>query len=367
MTHDSNLADLDYRAEAARMGPPCVPIIDAHAHVSGVRAAVILREAMRLYGISDIFSMTSAIDDLDAMREIFDGHIEFIAAPDWRHPDRRAAHGSGYAKRIAAFHAKGARIAKFWAAPRGVDIGHEVGDPALMRLDHPVRLEAMRAAFDLGMTFMVHVADPDTWFQTRYADASRYGTKASQYEPLEAALDRFPTPWIAAHMGGWPEDLEFLAGLLMRHPNLVLDTSATKWMLREISRHEPSVVRDFFARFSGRLLFGSDIVTSDEHLSSAATAFEMDAKATSRESAFDLYASRYWALRTLWESDWQGPSPIADPDLAMVDPSRFGLKDSPRLRGVALGEPILQGFYRDAALALRDEAANRAPRNCPQT
>ncbi len=367
MINDSNLTDLDYRAEAVRMGPPCVPIIDAHAHVGGLRAAAILREAMDLYGISDIFSMTSSIDDLDAMREIFDGRIEFIAAPDWRNADRRAAHGSGYAKRIAAFHAKGSRIAKFWAAPRGVDIGHEVGDPALMRLDHPIRLEAMQTAFDLGMTFMVHVADPDTWFQTRYSDASRYGTKASQYEPLEVALDRFPTRWIAAHMGGWPEDLEFLAGLLMRHPNLVLDTSATKWIVREVSRHDPGDVRSFFSRFAGRLLFGSDIVTSDEHLTNSATAFEMDAKATSRESAFDLYASRYWALRTLWESDWQGPSPIADPDLSMVDPSKYGPKDSPRLRGVALAEPILRDFYRAAALAVRDEAAASVRRNCPQT
>ncbi len=367
MINDSNLRDFDYRAEAARMGPPCVAIIDAHAHVGGLKAAVILREAMKLYGISHIVSMTSAIEQIDAMREIFDGQIDFIAVPNWRESDRREAHGRGYSARIGEFHAKGARIAKFWAAPRGIDIGHEVGDPTLMRLDNPVRLEAMQTAFDLGMTFMVHVADPNTWFETRYADSSRYGTKASHYEPLEIALDRFPTRWIAAHMGGWPEDLNFLTGLLTRHPNLVLDTSATKWIVREISRHDARDVRAFFSRFSGRLLFGSDIVTSDEHLNASTTAHEMDAKAHSNESAFDLYASRYWALRTLWESNWEGASPIVDPDLAMVDPVRFGARDSAHLRGVALPDSTLCTFYRDAALAVLAEATLRPPQISPQT
>ncbi|MHC4590503.1 MAG: hypothetical protein ACYTAQ_14535 [Planctomycetota bacterium] len=40
--------------------------------------------------------------------------------------------------------------------------------------------------------------------------------------------------------------------------------------------------------------------------------------ASSPQEAFDLYASRYWALRTLFETDHVGPSPIADPDLALV-------------------------------------------------
>lgn len=364
MANDSNLTDLDYRAEAVRLGPPCVEIIDAHAHVAGLKAAPILREAMKCYGISSIFSMTSVIEHLDPMTEIFEGNIRFIAAPDWRASDRLHAHGAGYAQRIKAFHSKGARIAKFWAAPRGIDIGHEVGDPSLMRLDNPARLDAMQTAFDLGMTFMVHVADPDTWFETRYADRERYGTKASHYEPLEAALDRFSTRWIAAHMGGWPEDLTFLTGLLTRHPNLVLDASATKWMVREISRHDAQEVRDFFGRFQGRLLFGSDIVTSDEHLNDSQTAHEMDAKAHSKESAFDLYASRYWALRTLWETSWIGQSPIADPDLAMVDPIRFGPKDSPQLRGVELSAADLAAFYRNNAIAVWNEAKLRPARNC---
>ncbi len=357
--NDSNLFDLDYRIEAAKLGAPIVPIIDAHSHVGGLNAAPILREAMDCYGIAEIWSMTSTIEQIDGLRDIFQERIQFIAVPNWRDKDPKQTHGVGYAKRIEEFYARGARIAKFWAAPRGVDIGTEVGEPNLMKLDNPNRIAAMQMAYDLGMTFMVHVADPDTWFATRYSDNSRYGTKASQYEPLERMLDRFPTRWIAAHMGGWPEDLEFLSGLLTRHPNLSLDTSATKWIVREISKHPREDVLSFFQRWTGRLLFGSDIVTSDAHLVDESTKFEMDAKANSAQSAFDLYASRYWALRTLWETNWSGPSPIADPDLAMVDPVAFTPKDSPLLRGIALPNEILKGFYAQSAHTLMRESLNR--------
>ena len=78
----------------------------------------------------------------------------------------------------------------------------------------------------------------------------------------------------------------------------------------------------------------------------------MTRKASTREEAFDLYASRYWALRRLWETDHDGESPIADPDLAMVDPDHHTEMDAPRLRGMSLPAEILRDFYREAALGL---------------
>ena len=352
MRNESNLADLDYRAEARRIGAPPVPIIDAHAHVVGTKAPLLLKDAMDLFGIEQIWSMTPSFAQLDSLRESFGGRIQFIAVPDWRSSDPREAHGRSYAERISHFHSQGARIAKFWAAPRGIDIGIAAGDGRLMSFDHPDRVRAMERACELGMVLMAHVADPDTWFATKYADATRYGTKRNQYEAFERALERFRVPWVAAHMGGWPEDLGFLDGLLHRHAHLSLDTSATKWMVREVSRHSRDEVRAFFVKWRSRIVFGSDIVTSDAHLTAAPSTFEMDRKASSAESAFDLYASRYFALRTLWESEWCGASPIADPDLAMVDPSRFTPMSAPELRGVCLDRAIFTDFYRENALRL---------------
>jgi hypothetical protein len=358
----SNLHGLDYRAEAARFQRLSHPIIDVHAHVQGARASRLLREAMDLYGVHDIWSMT-ALDQVSAVREVLGQRLRLIAVPDFASKDRRHAHGEGFLERIQAYHALGARICKFWAAPRITDFAVELGDASMFRLDAPPRIEAMRLAESLGMSFMTHVADPDTWFATRYADATRYGQKADHYLPLERLLDRFQVPWIAAHMGGWPEDLGFLAGLLDRHANLNLDASATKWMVRELSRHDRAALVDFLDRFRGRILFGSDIVTTDDHLVHAEGKTEMAAKASAPEDAFDLYASRYWALRTLWETDHEGTSPIADPDLAMVDPSRHGPLDAPTLRGKRLPPDLLRTLYFDAASELAARIDARASKS----
>lgn len=345
----SNRFGLDYRAEAATFPRLGYPIVDVHTHVNGARAAVTLREAMDLYGIGTVVSMTH-LEQIPAMRDVLGNRIRFIAIPDWANKDRDHAHGDGFLERIPRFHESGARVVKFWQAPRLQDIAAEGGDPRRFALDSPARVRAMELADSLGMTFMTHVADPDTWFRSKYADSARYGTKRSHYEPLERMLERFRhRTWIAAHLGGWPEDLAFLTGLLDRHPNLTLDTSATKWIVREVSRHSPADVQRFLRRFGGRILFGSDIVTADEHFAHAEGKTEMHAKADSAESAFDLYASRYWALRMLWEGDGEMESPIADPDLAMVDPSRHGPTDAPALRGMALPGDLLRTLYRDAA------------------
>jgi hypothetical protein len=346
----SNRFGVDYRAEAASFPPPPVPIIDIHSHIHGTGASTLLREAMDLYGIESIHSMTR-LEEIPAIRAVLGERVQFIAVPDFTNPDRLAAHGTDFLARIREFHREGATICKFWAAPRGIDFGIEAGDPHLLALDAPHRRRAMDEAASHGMAFMAHVADPDTWFATKYADQSRYGTKRDHYEPLERLLDEYHVPWIIAHMGGSPENLDFLDTMLAAHPNLNIDSSATKWIVREISQHSAERVRTFMQRWRGRILFGSDIVTNEEHLQTGEKSTEMAAKASDRESAFDLYASRYWALRALWETDWSLESPISDPDLAMVNPARHA-HDAPRLEGKCLPTETLCAFYRDAALSI---------------
>lgn len=346
----SNRVGLDYRAEAARFQRLPYRIVDAHTHVMGAAAARLYREVSELYGIGEVWSMTP-LRQVGDVASVLEDRVRFIAVPDFADPDRSRAHGPQFLERIREFHRLGSRIVKFWCAPRGLDLGRECGEPDLLRLDSAHRIAAMELAAGLGMRFMVHVADPDTWFATRYADAARYGAKRDHYDPLERLLVRFPCRWLAAHMAGWPEDLAFLDGLLERHANLHLDCSATKWMVRELSKHDPTDVRRFLERWRGRILFGSDIVTSDDHLRAQEGKNEMAAKGNSPEEAFDLYASRYWAYRTMFEHDVDIESPIADPDLALVDPLRFGPLDAPRLRGQALEPGLLRQLYRDAALA----------------
>ena len=349
--HANNRFGVDFREAAGTMGPPPCPIIDFHAHIGGDEAARLYLDAANRYGVERVFSMTR-LEEVPTIKRILADRVHFIAVPDWYAEDRRHALGKGFVEQIGRFHEHGARIIKFFQAPRIRDVEREFGDPGLLRLDGPLRIEAASMAEELGMAIMVHVADPDTWFQAKYSDESLYGSKPSQYVPLERMLDRFDVPWIAAHMGGSPEDLEFLDGLLDRHPNLHLDTSACKWQVRELGRHQSPDVIGFFTKWSGRLLFGSDIVSMEAHLEPTTEENVMAAKASGRMQAFDLYASRYWALRTMFEGDGEYESPIADPDLHMIDPEAHGPEDAPTVRCHGFDTGLLRTLYRDSALEL---------------
>lgn len=328
--NDANRSGLDYRTEANALGKPtCGGIWDVHTHLRDLEAAKLYFEAADCFGIERAWSMTN-LEQMGPIEEVYGDRIRFIAVPNYDKRDEPDTFTTDWLTRIERFRGRGVTMVKFWAAPRGRDM-----HPAL-RLDSPQRDEAMKLALSLGyQTFMTHVADPDTWFATMYADAEKYGLKAEHYEPLERLLDRYcDVPWIAAHMGGHPEDLEHLQHLLDRHPNLHLDTSAAKWMVRELSKR-PDELRDFCERNVGRVLFGTDIVADsrDERLS------------------FDLMASRFWVMRTLLETTYVGPSPIVDPDLHMVDPTASE-KATAHLRGAGVAGDALEAIQRGAAMRL---------------
>lgn len=349
----SNRFGLDYVAEASEFQTLPFPIIDAHSHLSGESAAQIYRRAAELYGIGLTYSMTGP-ESAPGVRKVLGDAVRFIVTPDFQPKDPKRALTDGFMERIHQLRDHGARIVKFWAAPRGRDLAEKAGAPDALNINSQPYLNVMKLTEDLGMLAMVHVGDPDTWFATKYADPDRYGTKQEHYERFESVLDRFSMPFIAAHCGGWPENLPFLDGMLERHSNLYLDTSAAKWMVRELSKHSSDDIVRFFTKWKGRLLFGSDIVVADAHLSSAGENEEMASKASGESEAFDLYASRYWALRKLFESSYNGESPIADPDLVMVNPDRFSESDAPLLQGHSLPADVLKSLYHDAARELLD-------------
>ena len=336
----NNLIGLNYRKEATKFLQLPTGITDAHTHINDVQAAQVLKDVMQLYGIKMVYSMTH-FDQISAIKRIFEDQIRFIAIPDYRRGDLLYNVGVGYIERIKKLYRQGVRIVKFWSAPRGVDLARQAGYPGALSLAAEHIHAAMEVAHDLGMVFMVHVADPDIWFANQYSDQLTYGTKVSQYEWLEKLLNRFDNPWIAAHFAGWPEDLTFLSGLLERHSNLYIDASATKWMVRELSKHPAQELTDFFVRFQGGILFGSDIVTRPEHVQAG-----HQAGSDSRQDAFELYASRYWALRALFETNYQGRSPIADLDYQKASD---GAEESPLLLGKHFPQAVLNSLYYEAA------------------
>ena len=320
--HAANRLGLQYRHEAAQL-PWSGPIWDVHTHLHDLPSARLFFQVADLFGVDRVWTM-SPLEEVDALRAEFGERVQFIAVPNYKAFREPETFTTDWLRRIEAFAAKGCRICKFWAAPRGRDLHPD------LRLDSPIRREGMHLARSLGMAFMAHIADPDTWFASHYRDHRRYGTKAEHYEAFSRLLSEFhDVPWIAAHMAGHPEHLDRLQALLDRHPNLSVDTSATKWMVRELSQRAQAF-RAFCRRNAGRVLFGSDIVADESN------------------ATFDLLASRYWALRTMYETDYDGRSPIDDPDLRLLNPT-LSTHLTPRLRGAKLDPTTLATTYSRAA------------------
>ena len=306
-----NRAGVNYRTPMPR---PKVngPVIDFHCHLLANRHAPDWFEAADHFGIDQFVTMTPLEEVVGLLRD-WPGRLHFIAVPHWGPSNVPADWFDDYRMRLECFYNLGSRIVKFHAAPGTMAMRGK-------RLDDAAFRPLFRDALDRGMAIMTHIGDPQTWYDAKYADVAKYGSRDEHYAMWEGLLEEYRgVPWVGAHMGGNPEDLHRLQDLLDRFPDLWLDCSATRWMVRETSARRDAA-REFFVRNQDRIIFGSDQVSGDDR-------------------GFDFLASRFWAHRKLWETAYTGPSPIFDPDLP---PDR-----QPLMRGLTLPDAVLQKMYHD--------------------
>lgn len=311
---DYNRTHIDFRRAIPR---PKVKgnVIDFHSHLLAARHAETWFKTADHFGI-DSFVTMSPLEEAVALQRNWPGRIHFIAVPRWQDPSPNWV--DDWLRRIEAFYNIGSRIIKFHCAP---------GTMAARgwRLDSPAFKPLLKEVVARRMAIMTHVGDPDVWYAAKYADPTKFGTRDSHCEMWECCMgEHADLPWIGAHLGGNPENLPRLQSLLDRYPNLSLDCSATRWMVREISARRDEA-REFFIRNQDRILFGSDQVSGDDR-------------------GFEFLASRFWAHRKLWETAYIGDSPIFDPDLPE--------DRQPILRGLALPDEVLQKIYHDNAVKL---------------
>ena len=164
--------------------------------------------------------------------------------------------------------ARGAQGLKIWK-----DFGLHVRDQngSLVRVDDH-RLDPLWNAVDeLGLPVMIHVADPVAFFDPMDATNERWDELkahpewrflAPQFPPFISIMEdfarlvtRFPNlKFIAAHVGCYAENLEWVSSLMQRCPNLTVDISAR---ISELGR-QPYSAKRFIERFSDRVLFGID-------------------------------------------------------------------------------------------------------------
>ena len=312
---EHNRSGVDFRRPMPR--PPVRgDVIDWHTHLLAARHARDWFAAADHYGIDRFLTMTP-LEEALALYRLHPHRLHFIAIPRWQ--ESGPFWLDEWMRRIEAFHNLGSRVVKFHMAPGTMSTRK-------WRLDSPQMRRLLDEAVARGMIIMTHVGDPDTWYRGKYAaDVARFGTRDEHYAMWESVLrEHRDHPWVGAHLGGNPEDLSRLQRLLDEFPNLYLDNSATRWMVREISARRDHA-RDFFIRNQDRILFGTDQVSGDDR-------------------GFDFLASRFWSHRKLWETAYTGLSPIFDPDLPE--------DQQPPIRGLALPGEVLQKLYHDNAAKL---------------
>ena len=290
------------------------PIVDAHVHMDDPELSRLLARVAADFGVRVLCGITR-LESIDAVRRAVGDAYRPIVRIDQglvADPDRFTRENVRIVREARALGAIGA---KFWFTPRFLADTH-------FGFDHPAMRPVLETLVELGMPAILHVSDPDCWFDLQYADRARFGAKSDQYEQLEHVLAELPALRIqGAHFGGDPEHLDHLRRLLDTYPNYSLDSSATKWIARELSAR-PAEARAFIIERADRILFGSDLVVFAE-------ARPAD------------YASRYWVHRWLWEGEGVRPSPIPDP--CATDPA------GPQVRGLALPDDVLARLYADNA------------------
>ena len=130
---------------------------------------------------------------------------------------------------------------------------------------------------ELGWPILIHSADPpsfwephdslnERWLELKLRPGRKRGPDSPA--PFETILGEMHdivkkhpnTNFIAAHMSWYANDLERLAGLLDRLPNLYVEIGA---VIAELGR-QPRAANRFFAKYQDRVLFGKDSYKPEE-------------------------------------------------------------------------------------------------------
>lgn len=327
-----NRLNVDYRKAPRRKVDVAGGIVDIHNHAGNPEHTQNMVDAARAYGVTEFVTM-APLEHAAGLKEKYPGVFRFVAVPGWKPnmPKPDDAFFADWKKRLEIFRTEhGSKFFKFHAAPGTM---RRWG----ITLDDPRIREVAQHAYDLGYNFMSHVGDPKAWFlgSGSYADGT-WGTHASQFAQLERLLEKYPDRiHMGAHMGGSLESLADLTKRMDRYPHYVLDSSATRWIVRAVSEQPVEPLREFFEKYQDRILFGTDNVVG-----------------FGEPRSFDHYASRYYAHQLMWETDYDGESPIDDPDGGKGFDSAANRLDPrketgvPRLKGLNLSPQILQKIYR---------------------
>ena len=272
----------DYRPRSMLVVPehpvwrPRFPVIDYHNHLDAQDPQSVLR-IMDECGIELIVNITMRVgrEALEMIRKFHTAAPNRFATYGWM--DWSDLHSPGFfrraADRLEEAVEQGACGLKLWK-----DLGTSLydADGKLVRVDDERLAPLFDTAAKLGVPIMFHTADPDAFFSPIDPQNERYEELAAHPEwsfhqsqfgkqellsQRDRVFERHPkTTFVAAHVAERPENLEYVGHLLDICPNVSVDIGAR---CAELGR-QPYTARNFFLRYSKRILFGTDLVPETE-------------------------------------------------------------------------------------------------------
>ena len=275
------------RVPATAVERPAWPVVSSHEHLGPVfgrdwaqRPVAELLAAMDEVGIETIVDLdggqgTALSRQIERYQTPHPTRVLAFAGLDYGSWATDPAFGEREAAALRDSARRGARGLKVWK-----HLGLMARDPAgrLVSVDDH-RLDPLwRAAGELGLPVIIHIADPIAFFDPLDAANERWeelrahpdwhfwppresldGPGYPGFDELLGGLDRVlgrhpATTFVGCHVGCAAEDLTLVSAMLERHPNYHVDIAAR---ISELGR-QPYSTRRFFLRWRDRILFGTD-------------------------------------------------------------------------------------------------------------
>ena len=252
------------------------PAVDYHNHLDAQDPQAVLR-VMDECGIETVVNITMRVgrEAIEMLRKFQTAAPHRFATYGWM--DWTDSHRPGFfqraVERLEDLVNHGACGMKIWK-----DLGTKIADAdgEVLRVDDERLVPMFEKAAELDVPVMFHTADPDAFFlpvdeyNERYEELAahpEWSSHKSRFGKLELlaqrdrVFSRHPkTKFVAAHVAERPENLEYVGQLLNSCPNLYIDISAR---CAELGR-QPYTARNFFLKYSHRILFGADLVPEPE-------------------------------------------------------------------------------------------------------
>ena len=260
------------------------PTVDFHGHPPALNSASTIERVVRAMDELNLQVMVQArgssgetlTRQIQAVREAGLQHrFVFFTTLDLRNVGPRS--GVQIASQLEKDVASGA--VGIGEINKGFGLLTKKADGSRLKMDDPELDVVWETAGRLGIPVFVHTGDPAEFFQPfnfenerwlemalfpnrQFNDLSRFPSFDELMAERDRLIARHPnTTWVLAHMGWHTQDLGRLGEIFDRHPNVHAEVGA---VLYDLGR-QPRFAREFFTKYSDRILFGKDSFRPEEY------------------------------------------------------------------------------------------------------